>query len=175
MNRVPVTFDVNVFVAAVVFGHDDFHSWPSPPPVRGNLAANAVGIVNDCREFALWLSPHILENVIRVLTDPEGYGWALDDTKEYAEILVEVADASGGGVVEPEDRVTDCADFEDNRILECAAASDSALIVTNDVDLTSMSPWRGTPIIEPRDFVARVDVSRRGQRRGPWPTQATTP
>jgi predicted nucleic acid-binding protein len=166
MTATAVTFDVNVFVAAVVFGRDDFHSWPSPPPVRGNVAANAVGIVNDAREFALWVSPHILENVIRVLADADdGYGWSLDEAKEYAEILVEIADASGGGVVEPAPSVTDCPDFEDNRILECALASDSVLIVTNDTDLTSMSPWRGIPIIEAKDFVGRVDVSRRGRHR----------
>lgn len=133
-------------------------------PARGNLAANAVGIMNECREFALWMSPHILENVVRVLTDPEGYAWPLDDAEDYAELLVEVAEASGGGVVEPQERVTDCPDFEDNRIFECASASDSALVVTNDVDLTSKTPWRGTPIIEVKDFVGRVDVSRRTQR-----------
>jgi len=166
MTTTAVTFDVNVFVGAVVHGHDDFHSWPSPPPVRGNLAANAVGIVNDAHEFALWVSPHILQNVVAVLTDTEdGYGWEYDEAKEYAEILVETADASGGGVVDPERSITDCPDFEDNRILECALASDSLLIVTNDVDLTMMSPWRGIPIIEAKDLVNRADASRRGRRR----------
>lgn len=164
MTGTPVTFDVNVFIAAVAGGHDDFHSWPSPPPVRGNLAANAVGIVNDAREFALWVSPHILRNVVRVLVDVDGFAWDLDDAKEYAELIVEIADASGGGVVDPEPSITDCPDHEDNRILECAAASDSVLIVSNDDDLTSMSPWRGTPIIHVMDFVQRVDVARRRRR-----------
>jgi predicted nucleic acid-binding protein len=161
---ISVTFDVNVLVAAVVVGHDDFQSWPSPPPVRGNLAANAVGIMNDAREFALWVSPHILSNTLRVLTDPDAFNWDADEAKDYAEIIVEIADASGGGVVDPSPSITDCPDFEDNRILECAAASDSLLIVTNDVDLTSMSPWRGTPILHVRDFVGRADASRRGRR-----------
>ena len=34
-------------------------SWPSPPPLRGDACANAVGVFNDAVEFALWLSPHI--------------------------------------------------------------------------------------------------------------------
>jgi hypothetical protein len=32
-------------------------------------------------------------------------------------------------------------------------------------DLTSMSPWRGRPIIEPQQFAALVDASRRARRR----------
>lgn len=96
-----------------------------------------------------------------MLVDSDGFGWDLDDAKEYAELIVEIADASGGGVVDPEPSITDCPDHEDNRILECAAASDSVLIVSNDADLTSMSPWRGTPIIHVGDFVQRVDVARR--------------
>jgi predicted nucleic acid-binding protein len=162
-----VTVDVNVFVAAVVGGHDAFHSWPSPPPVRGNLAANIVGILNDAREFSLFLTEHILANVLRVLTEPApgGYGWAIEPAEEYMELLVEIADASGGGVVEPADTVTDCPDHEDNRILECAAASGSVLIVSDDTDLLSMSPWRGTPVVTSADFVKRTDAMRRARRR----------
>jgi predicted nucleic acid-binding protein len=162
-----VTVDVNVFVAAVAGGHDAFHSWPSPPPVRGNLAANVVGILNDAREFSLFLTEHILANVLRVLTEPapDGYGWAIEPAEEYIELLVEIAEASGGGVVEPGDTVTDCPDHEDNRILECAAASGSFLIVSDDTDLLSMSPWRGTPVVTSADFVKRTDAMRRARRR----------
>jgi hypothetical protein len=31
--------------------------------------------------------------------------------------------------------------------------------------LTSMSPWRGRPIIEPPQFASMVDASRRARRR----------
>jgi predicted nucleic acid-binding protein len=162
-----VTVDVNVWVAAVAGGNDSFHSWPSPPPVRGNLAANVVGIVNDAREFSLFVSEHILTNVVRVLcgTPPDGYGWDAERAEEYVGLIVEIADASGGGVIEPTESISDCADFEDNRILECAAASGSVLIVSDDADLTSMPPWRGTPILSAADFVKRTDAMRRGRRR----------
>lgn len=162
-----VTVDVNVFVAAVAGGHDAFHSWPSPPPVRGNLAANVVGILNDAREFSVFLTEHILVNVVRVLTEPapSGYGWAIEPAEEYIELLVEIAEASGGAVVEPGATVTDCPDHEDNRILECAAASGSVLIVSDDTDLLSMSPWRGTPVVTSADFVKRTDAMRRARRR----------
>lgn len=162
-----VTVDVNVFVAAVTGGNDAFHSWPSPPPVRGNLAANVVGVLNDAREFSLFLTVHILANVVRVLTGrpPDGYGWQVERAQDYVELLVEIAEAPGGGVVEPGEEVTDCPDHEDNRILECAAASGSMLIVTDDTDLISMSPWRGTPVVTAAEFVKRTDAMRRGHRR----------
>jgi len=162
-----VTVDVNVWLAAVTGGNDAFHSWPSPPPVRGNLAANVVGILNDAREFSLFVSEHILANVVRVLCSapPDGYGWDEARAEEYVELIVEIADASGGGVIEPAERMADCADFEDNRILECAAASGAMLIVSDDADLTSMSPWRGIPILSAADFVKRTDAMRRGRRR----------
>jgi predicted nucleic acid-binding protein len=163
----PVTVDINVFVAAVAGGNDTFHSWPSPPPVRGNLAANVVGILNDAREFALFLTEHILANVLRVLTEPAptGYGWAIEPAEQYIELLVEIAEASGGGLVEPGETVTDCPDHEDNRILECAAASGSVLIVSDDTDLIAMSPWRGTPVVTSSEFVKRTDAMRRARRR----------
>jgi PIN domain len=162
-----VTVDVNVFVAAVVGGNDAFRSWPSPPPVRGNLAANVVGILNDAREFSLFVTEHILANTLRVLTaaPPDGFGWALDQAAAYIELIVEIAEASGGAVLQPAETVLDCADHEDNRILECAAASASMLIVSDDTDLLSMSPWRGTPVITSADFVKRTDAARRARRR----------
>jgi len=162
-----VTVDVNIFVGAIVGGNDSFQSWPSPPPVRGNLAANVVGILNDAREFSLFLSEHILANVLRVLTGPapHGYGWAVERAEEYIELLVEIAESSGGAIVESAETVTDCPDHEDNRILECSAASGSMLIVSDDADLTSMSPWRGTPVLTAKEFGTRTDAMRRGRRR----------
>jgi predicted nucleic acid-binding protein len=46
-------------------------------------------------------------------------------------------------------------DHDDNLILDLAAEVGAPLVVSNDTDLLSMSPWRGTPIIEPAAFAAR--------------------
>ena len=158
----PVTFDVNVLVAAVSGGPHAFWAWPSPPPLGGNLAANCLGIVNDAQEFSLWLSPHIMTNVLRVLATLD---WARDPAFEYLQVLKEIAETSGGGVIEPEVQVTDCPDYEDNRILELALASGAILIVSDDGDLLTMSPWRGIPIVRPAEFASRVDAMRRARRR----------
>jgi predicted nucleic acid-binding protein len=160
-----VVFDINVLVGAVVGGNAPFRGWPSPPPVSDNPFADCIGIVNDAREFALWVTEHILVNVLRVLI--EGYAWDIDRAEEYAGLLVEIAEASNGGVVVPGVAVSDCPDHEDNRILECALASGADLIVSEDEDLTSMSPWRGIPIVRPREFASRVDASRRATRKPP--------
>lgn len=45
------------------------------------------------------------------------------------------------------------------------AKSRTDLIVSNDVDLISMSPWRGTPIVTPDVFRQKVDGMRRHARR----------
>lgn len=165
----PVVVDVNVLVGAVTGGNDVFYSWPSPPPVRGNPAASVIGILNDAREFALFLSPHILVNTVRVLTGapPDGYGWSAERAGRYAEILVRIAEASAGEVLEPAVAVTDCAGHEGNRILECALAAGAVLVITDDDDLLHLSPWRGIPIIASPALVARVDAARRAKRREP--------
>ena len=158
----PVAFDVNVFISAVAGGVHSFWAWPSPPPLEGNLPANCLGIVNDAEEFSLWLSPHVLTNILRVLS---ALDWSPDQALEYIQVLKEIAESSAGGIINPRVSVDDCPDYEDNRILELALASGAILIVSNDGDLLTMSPWRGIPIIRPSEFASRVDAMRRARRR----------
>ncbi len=160
---VPVVFDVNVLVLVVAAGESPFRSWPSPPSASGNPAADCLGVINDAAEFALWLSPRILVNAGRVLATvlktPD------EEVDEYLQVLAEMAEASGGGIIDPPQAVGDCRDWEDNRILDLAAAVGAFLIVSADTDLTSMSPWRGRPIIEPPQFTSLAGASRRARRR----------
>ena len=85
-----VVFDVSVLVLAVAMGKTVLRSWPTPPPVSDNPAADCVGVINDAREFALWLSPHILENTVRVLRDRAD--WPTDDAEGYARLLMRLAE-----------------------------------------------------------------------------------
>jgi predicted nucleic acid-binding protein len=158
----PVTFDVNVLVTAVAGGPHAFWAWPTPPPLLGNLAANCLGIVNDAREFSLWLSPHVVANVLRVLA---ALDWEEGQAIAYVRVLDEIVQRSGGQIIEPQVRVSDCNDYEDNRILELALASGAVLVVSDDADLLEMSPWRGIPVIRPAEFAGRVDAMRRAARR----------
>ena len=159
-----VVYDVNVLVTAVASGNSPFRSWPSPPPTSGNACADCVGIVVDAAEFALWVSPHILGNVGRVLEDL--FKWEHPQVDTYVAVLSEAAEHSGGGLLAHVPRtVHDCPGHEDNLILDLAAEVGAMLIVSNDTDLLAMSPWRGTPILTPVAFAAKVDAMRRHARR----------
>lgn len=163
---IPVVFDVQILVRAVILGNSPYRSWPSPPPRSGNAFADCLGVINDAAEWALWLSPHILDNTTRVLR--EVAKWPDDEADLYRSVLVEMAEASGGGVLDPPRTVHDCHDchdYEDNLVLDLAWDVAALLIVSDDTDLTSMSPWRGVPILRPREFADRVDVARRRWRR----------
>ena len=158
----PIVYDVNVLVQAVLSGRSQFSSWPVLPPATVNPAADCVGVANDCREFGLWLSPHILDNTRRVLI---AAGMSQDLVDAYIAVLGEIAMASGGDVIVPDRTVHDCPDHEDNLILDLAAEVGALIVVSDDTDLTSMSPWRATPILRPGEFAARVDAMRRVRRR----------
>ncbi len=164
----PVVFDVNVLVNALKDSPDPY-DWPVLPPRTGKPQADAVGVVNDAREFSLWLSPHILRNTRRVLIEA---GLAPPDAEAYLDVLEEIAVGSGGQVVEPERTVHASRDHEDNLILDLAAHAGAVMVVSDDTDLTSLSPWRGTPILRSRDFSARVDAARRATVTSP-PLSAT--
>jgi predicted nucleic acid-binding protein len=62
-------------------------------------------------------------------------------------------------------RLLTAADYEDNLVLDLAAEVGAILIVSHDTDLLSMSPWRGTPVLTPVAFAAKVDAMRRHGRR----------
>ena len=159
---IPVVYDVNVLVGAVAVGNSTFRSWPSPPPISDSPFADCVGVVVDAAEFALWMSPHILTNTGRVLA--QVMKWEAAQIEDLLAEYASIADDSGGGVFDPPATVSDCSDWEDNRILDLAAEVGAMLIVSDDADLTGMSPWRGTPILRPREFVAKVDGMRRHRR-----------
>jgi predicted nucleic acid-binding protein len=159
-----VVYDVNVLVTAAAGGNSPFRSWPSPPPVSGNASADCVGVIVDAAEFALWLSPYIITNIDKILA--QLLKWPQPQIDAYLRAVVMAAEHSGGGLVADVPRIVhDCPDHEDNLILDLAAEVGALLIVSNDTDLLAMSPWRGTPIIGPAAFAAKVDAMRRHARR----------
>jgi predicted nucleic acid-binding protein len=155
--RVPVVTDINVLVDAIVT-EPDAASWRTSPPVGGDAAAMVLAVLNQGPEFGLWLSPHVVDGTRRVLT--EAYEFTDDEADSYERFLLDVARRTGG-VVDPQNRVADCTDWEDNRILELAQASGAFVIISSDEHLLKMSPWPGTPIMEPGAFAVRVDAMRR--------------
>jgi predicted nucleic acid-binding protein len=142
-------FDVNALVQAIASGN--------------RTLADCLGVINDAAEFALFLSPHILSTTSRVLITV--VGTPKEDADEHLELLVEMAEASGGGVLVPPRTVHDCRDHDDKLILDLAAEVGALLVVSEHADLTTMSPWRGVPILRADEFITRVDAMRRHVRR----------
>ena len=49
--------------------------------------------------------------------------------------------------------MTDCRDAKDDRYLELALATSADIIVSGDMDLLILDPWRGVRIMTPASFV----------------------
>ncbi|MDE0168539.1 MAG: hypothetical protein OXS29_03365 [bacterium] len=91
----------------------------------------------------MFLAEHLLANTVRVLVGtPLSARLEIERVEDCLALLVDIADASGRGVVETGVTVTDCDDFEHNRAPECALACDAVMIVSDDDDLVRLS-WRG--------------------------------
>ena len=161
---IPVVFDINVLVTAAAGGNSPYRSWPSPPPTSGNPAADSLGVIVDAAEFALWLSPHILNETRRVLLAV--LHWEPEQIDTYLQVVQAAAYHSGGGLVEPPPTVGDCPDWEDNFVLDLVVGTGALMLISADADLISMSPWRGVPVLTPAQFAARVDGMRRLRRAG---------
>ncbi len=61
-----------------------------------------------------------------------------------------------GEVVIPKQRVADCRDPKDDKFLDVALSGDADCLVSGDLDLTSMNPYRSIPIITPAEFLAMI-------------------
>jgi putative PIN family toxin of toxin-antitoxin system len=55
---------------------------------------------------------------------------------------------------EPAIRITDCRDAKDNKYLELALAAGAETIVSSDLDLLVLDPWRGVRITRPATYLA---------------------
>jgi len=62
----------------------------------------------------------------------------------------------GAAWFEPLERVTDCRDAKDNKYLELALASGARTIVSGDLDLLVLHPWRGVRILRPAEYLAEA-------------------
>jgi hypothetical protein len=55
---------------------------------------------------------------------------------------------------QPAEHVTDCRDPKDNKYLELALAAGAETVVSGDLDLLVLHPWRGVRILRPVDYLA---------------------
>lgn len=156
-----VVFDINVYVYAIVSNDTDWPYLRRLPPTSESSEADCLSLALDGDEFRLYASPHILRNIGRLL---RAAGIPPELTQRWVRELVDIIEMTGGGVIEPQRAVFDIKDHEDNLIMDVAVAADAVVVVSNDTDLTSLSPWHGRiPILRPREFVMRMLHTRRGR------------
>ncbi len=61
-------------------------------------------------------------------------------------------------LVEVTEEVADCRDAKDNKFLELAISGKADCIVSGDDDLLVLNPFRGIPILKPKDFLIMKSV-----------------
>lgn len=155
----PVVFDVNVLINAMVGRDSSYPLLASLPPTTSNPASDCLSLIFDAEEFALFTSPHILKNTVRILVQKAHVSEAA--AAEYISAITEMIGWSGGAIVDPPRKVFDVSDFEDNLILDLVVDVDAMILVTDDTDLIDLSPWNGRLLLRPKRFVEQAVQSRR--------------
>lgn len=125
-----VVLDSNVYISALLFG---------------GIPRTALEVVQS-GTFQLFISAPISREIERTLRFK--FRWSVGAIREAAKTLWGTATR-----ISPRLEISDCGDPDDNRVLECAAASGSGLIITGDTHLLDMHPWRGVSIVTPRQFL----------------------
>lgn len=157
--RPATVFDIHVFVNALVGPGSEFPRVVEVPPGTGNAAADCLSLAFDADDFRLYASPHIIRNITRILAE---LGLSEHLIERYLDMVSEIVEASGGAIVDPPRQCFDVADYEDNLIVDLALACEATLIVSDDTDLTGISPWHNRmPIVRPHVFVERMLQARR--------------
>lgn len=160
--RPVVVHDVDVFVNAVV-GEDSQRPYLTQvPPATSDDGADCLSVASESADLRLFVSLHVLENVACVL---RSLGWTRTTVEEHVEALTELVETSDGSVLDPERQVFDVPDFEDTLVLDPVVACDALLVVSDDADLTALSPWhQRIAILRPCDAVRRTVRQRRDGR-----------
>ena len=120
-----VTLDTNIYVSALQFGGKPMQL----------LQAGLEG------EIDIAISQPIVDETLRILRDK--FGWP-DSALRDAEVTIAAATRR---VMSTETLDVLKADVTDNRILECAVAAGSAVIVSGDRHLLELAGFRGIRVI----------------------------
>ena len=75
----------------------------------------------------------------------------LIDRVEFVERIAKAA-----RIVTPREPIRVCRDPKDDCMLEAAVAGSATCIITGDADLLALHPFRGIPILTPKQFLDQV-------------------
>jgi hypothetical protein len=178
---VEVVVAADVLVAALSRVSAAAIRFPAVPPRTSDPNADVIGVfVGAEGDFALILSPEILEQVAGALIDQRVLGWAFDAADQAIDVLVGIAEHSHGGIASPIDRVATPphADALAIAALRAVASGDLGFpraVVSGDPALQRLGLWhpRGIPwpadlpvtILSPSRFRDLVEQARWRYRR----------
>jgi hypothetical protein len=74
-----------------------------------------------------------------------------DEARQFLSLL-----AGTSQWVEIDMEITACRDPRDNKFLSLAVSGRATCIVTGDDDLVVLNPFRGMPVLTPREFLQRI-------------------
>ena len=125
--------DTNVLVSALHFGGN--------PDLLLRLSRGRT------KRFDLFLSPFILNELARILTDK--FYWSNLKVEKATQLLVK-----WGDVVTPSKSISAIpSDETDNRILECAVKAKADFIVSGDRHLLDLKKYEGIRVVTPAQFL----------------------
>jgi putative PIN family toxin of toxin-antitoxin system len=125
-----VVLDSNVYVSALLFGGNP----------RTVVERAEDGLIE------LSVSDPIKVEVERILA--EKFSWPRQRVREATSFLWSLTRSFA-----PLQAITDCADPDDNRILECAVEARASAIVTGDGHLLKLHPYKRIAILTPKQFL----------------------
>ena len=127
-------FDTNVIVSAAL--------------LAGSIPRRAFDKALD--EGKILISVPVLLELAEVLSRKKLNKYLLEEERMrfLVTLLKEVE------LVEITDVVTECRDIKDNKFLELAVSGRADCIISGDEDLLFLNPFRGIPILTPREFLS---------------------
>ena len=129
-----LVFDTNVIVSAAL--------------LAGSVPREAFDKALD--EGRILISVPVLLELAEVLSRKKLNKYLLEEERmRFLVALLKEAE-----LVEIVEVVTDCRDAKDNKFLELAVSGKAGCIVSGDDDLLVLNPFRGIPILTPREFLS---------------------
>ena len=129
-----IVVDTNILVSGIC--------WPKSDPAKAYSKAVSVG--------ELLISDAVREEQLEVFSRSKFAPYArLDLRLRFLQAHIDRCE-----LILISEQVTECRDIGDNKILEVAVNGMADLILTGDLDLLALNPWRGIPVITPTQFLA---------------------
>lgn len=127
-------FDTNVIVSAAL--------------LAGSIPRQAFDKALD--EGRVLISVPVLFELAEVLSRKKLNKYLLEEERmRFLVALLKEAE-----LVDITEMVTDCRDTKDNKFLELAVSARADCIVSGDEDLLVLNPFRGIPVLTPREFLS---------------------